>query len=238
MKNTFNRDWLESYKTNPKKDNIIYKNYQNPSLSKWDTQMGSLSPTQKERYSQFLNTIPDELKGLSAGEMQKYLQDINEKQGTLDKEKSGYDQQIKNIKAQHEARKQAEEQRHHEGRRQAEVQRQAEAQRQAQLKMQQVASRKQAEAQRQAQQTSVYRGPNIAHLEAKRSRILADIIKWQEEKRIYDDPAKTVSVGQGTTWIRHDPNAKLERQNQANQLIQFYQNNLNQVDREISALKK
>jgi hypothetical protein len=104
MKTNYNRDWLESYKTNPRKDNSIYKNYQNPSMTKWDTQMGTLSPAQKGRYEQFINTIPDEVRGLSAPDMQRYLQGVNEKQETLGKERAGYDNQIQNIKNQEQAR--------------------------------------------------------------------------------------------------------------------------------------
>lgn len=119
MKNMFNREWLENYKIIPKKDNTIYKNYQNPGMSAWDRQFGSLSPAQKGRYNEFLNTIPDELKGLSAAEMQKYLQGVDEKQKALAQERAGYEGQIQNIRNQ-EAQKLA-----------------AEAQRQAQLRAQQ-----------------------------------------------------------------------------------------------------
>lgn len=100
MKNIFNREWLENYKTIPKRDNTIYKNYQNPGMTNWDRQFGSLSPTQKGRYQGFLNTIPDELKGLSAAEMQKYLQGVDEKQAALAQERAGYDAQIQNIRNQ------------------------------------------------------------------------------------------------------------------------------------------
>src|SRR3954470_9244141 len=97
MKNTFDRDWLEDYKINPKGDNTIYKNYQNPSMTNWERQMGGLSSAQKGRYDQFLNTIPDELKGLSAKEMQNYLQGVDEKQKGLAQERAGYDAQIQKI---------------------------------------------------------------------------------------------------------------------------------------------
>ena len=97
MKTNYNRDWLNTYRTNLKTDNSIYKNYQNPSMTKWDTQMGGLSPAQKERYEQFINTIPDEVRGLSAPEMQRYLQNVNEKQEVLGKERAAYNTQIQNI---------------------------------------------------------------------------------------------------------------------------------------------
>lgn len=91
------RDWLASYKTNPKEDRSIYKNYQNPSSTQWEREMGSLSPAQKERYEGFLKTIPDELRGLSALEMQKYLQNVQQRQGLLDQEKESYYKQKKAI---------------------------------------------------------------------------------------------------------------------------------------------
>lgn len=108
MKNTFDRDWLEDYKINPKRDNTIYKNYQNPSMTNWERQMGGLSSAQKGRYDQFLNTIPDELKGLSAKEMQNYLQGVDEKQKGLAQERAGYDAQIQKLKQQQEAKRLAE----------------------------------------------------------------------------------------------------------------------------------
>lgn len=112
MKNIFNREWLENYKTIPKRDNAIYKNYQNPGMTNWDRQFGSLSPAQKGRYQGFLNTIPDEVKGLSAAEMQKYLQGVDEKQNALAQERAGYEGQIQNIKNQEAQRlAQAEEER-------------------------------------------------------------------------------------------------------------------------------
>lgn len=106
MKNNYSREWLENYKTIPKRDNAIYKNYQNPGMSTWDRQMASLSAAQRNRYNEFLNTIPNELQGLSAAEMQKYLQEINQKQNALTQEKAGYENQIQNIKNQ-EAQRQA-----------------------------------------------------------------------------------------------------------------------------------
>jgi flagellar biosynthesis chaperone FliJ len=89
MKNDYDRNWLENYKVIPKTDNAIYKNYQNPAMNSWDRQMASLSPAQKNRYNQFLNTIPSELQGLSAANMQKYLQDVDEKQNALAHERAG-----------------------------------------------------------------------------------------------------------------------------------------------------
>jgi hypothetical protein len=118
MKTNYNRDWLQNYRTNPKTDTAIYKNYQNPSMTQWDQQMASLSPAQKGNYEKFINTIPDEVKGLSAIEMQRYMQNLNEKQQGLSKERAGYDTQIQNIKAQEQAR----------------IRAQQEAQRQAQLR--------------------------------------------------------------------------------------------------------
>lgn len=106
MKNDYNREWLENYKTIPKRDNAIYKNYQNPGMSTWDRQMASLSSAQRNRYNEFLNTIPNELKGLSAAEMQKYLQGVDEKQNALAHERASYESQIQNIKNQ-EAKRQA-----------------------------------------------------------------------------------------------------------------------------------
>lgn len=97
MKNDYDRNWLENYKVIPKTDNAIYKNYQNPAMNSWDRQMASLSPAQKNRYNQFLNTIPSELQGLSAANMQKYLQDVDEKQNALAHERAGYESQIKKI---------------------------------------------------------------------------------------------------------------------------------------------
>ncbi len=97
MKNYYDRNWLENYKVIPKTDNTIYKNYQNPAMNSWDRQMASLSPAQKNRYNQFLNTIPSELQGLSAANMQKYLQDVDEKQNALAHERAGYESQIKKI---------------------------------------------------------------------------------------------------------------------------------------------
>ena len=70
--------------------------------------MGSLSPAQRGRYGEFLNTIPNELKGLSAVAMQKYLQDLDAKQNNLAKERAGYDTQIQNIKQAELKAKQAE----------------------------------------------------------------------------------------------------------------------------------
>jgi hypothetical protein len=102
MKNNYSRDWLENYKLIPKRDNMIYKNYQNPGMTNWDREMGSLSPAQKGRYDEFLNTVPNELKGLSAVGMQKYLQTVDEKQNTLAHERAGYESQIQNIKNQEE----------------------------------------------------------------------------------------------------------------------------------------
>lgn len=106
MKNNYSREWLENYKTIPKRDNAIYKNYQNPGMSTWDRQMASLSAAQRNRYNEFLNTIPNELQGLSAAEMQKYLQEINQKQNALTQEKASYENQVQNIKNQ-EAQRQA-----------------------------------------------------------------------------------------------------------------------------------
>lgn len=105
MKTNYNRDWLQNYRINPKTDNTIYKNYQNPSMTPWETQVGGLSNAQKGRYEQFINTIPDEIKGLSAVEMQRYLQGVNEKQQNLNKERASYDTQIQNIKAQQEEKR-------------------------------------------------------------------------------------------------------------------------------------
>lgn len=121
MKNNYSREWLENYKTIPKRDNAIYKNYQNPGMSTWDRQMASLSSAQRNRYNEFLNTIPNELQGLSAAEMQKYLQEINQKQNALTQEKAGYENQVQNIKNQ-------------EAQRQAQLRAQQEAQRQTQLR--------------------------------------------------------------------------------------------------------
>ena len=106
MKDVFNREWLENYKTIPKRDNAIYKNYQNPGMTNWDRQFGSLSPAQKERYQGFLNTIPNEIRGISAAEMQKYLQGVEEKQNALAQERAGYEGQIHAIRNQ-EAQRQA-----------------------------------------------------------------------------------------------------------------------------------
>jgi hypothetical protein len=108
MKNNYSREWLENYKTIPKRDNAIYKNYQNPGMSSWDRQMASLSSAQKNRYNEFLNTIPNELQGLSAAEMQKYLQETNQKQNALTQEKATYENQIQNLKNQQESRRLAE----------------------------------------------------------------------------------------------------------------------------------
>jgi hypothetical protein len=66
-------------------------------MNSWDRQMASLSPAQKNRYNQFLNTIPSELQGLSAANMQKYLQGVDEKQNALAHERAGYESQIKKI---------------------------------------------------------------------------------------------------------------------------------------------
>lgn len=106
MKNDYDRNWLENYKVIPKTDNAIYKNYQNPAMNSWDRQMASLSPAQKNRYNQFLNTIPSELQGLSAANMQKYLQSVDEKQNALAHERAGYESQIKKIQND-EAKRQA-----------------------------------------------------------------------------------------------------------------------------------
>ncbi len=113
MSKNINRDWLQSYKNNPKTDNIIYKDYQNPSMSKWETQFSSLSNAQRQQYNQLINNIPDEIKGLSAIEMNKYLKGVDDKQNILNTKKNEYVQKTNILKntqqiAEDARRKQAE----------------------------------------------------------------------------------------------------------------------------------
>lgn len=212
MKTDYNRDWLQNYRTNPKDDKAIYKNYQNPSMTQWDVQMGSLSPAQKEKYEQFTNTIPDEVKGLSAVEMQRYMQNLDGKQQSLAKERAGYDTQIQSIKAQQQARIRAQQVA------------QAEAQRRAQLKAQQAA---QAEAQRQAQ-LRAQQAARVVNPNDGRIRSLQRMIPLMREQ------LKTTRVS-GKRWFNTDGLARSTPQSIAED-VRNEERDLAQYEAELKAL--
>ncbi len=78
MKNTLDRNWLEQYKTNPRGNNILYKNYYNPNtmavpqISAESTNKGvseGYFEGMNEARQSMLNSIPEELRNLPQDEL-------------------------------------------------------------------------------------------------------------------------------------------------------------------------